>query len=261
MPANIPNTWDGVKQPSDDAVAGGVWFWKDTYRAFHEGLKIALEEFQNFSEIASQLQLESSPYEKDMNHLERIVSWGEEKLKGNHPDVTISGASFLTLRYLRAGALLRAQGLIENRRDFLEKNRIVPNSLLKAYDQKIEQALIIAELGMLKGLRPAELFFEVVPDEPRTTEGATPSRLVGLLGGATYESELVVVDPALRARCLNILNTLDEKGLVTQFDTVIREMSVILEDRVRQLSQCSEKLSGAELISAAMGGRKAADSV
>jgi len=32
----------------------------------------------------------------------------------------------------------------------------------------------------------------------------------------------VLVDPALRARCLNILNTLDEKGLATQFDTVIR---------------------------------------
>jgi uncharacterized protein Ymh len=86
--------------------------------------------------------------------------------------------------------------------------------------------------------------------------GTTPSRLVGLLGGATYESELVVVDPTLRERCLNILNTLGEKGLVTQFDTVIREMSVILEDRIRQLTGSSEKLSGAELISAAMGGEK-----
>ena len=94
-----------------------------------------------------------------MNHLERIVSWGEEKLKGNHPDVTISGASFLTLRYLKAGALLRAQRLIENRRDFLEKNRIVPNSLLKGYDQKIEQALNIAELGMLKGVKAGRIVF------------------------------------------------------------------------------------------------------
>ena len=33
-------------------------------------------------------------------------------------------------------------------------------------------------------------------------------------------------------------------------------MGVILEDRVRQLSGCSEKLSGAELISAAMSGEK-----
>ena len=256
MPANIPNTWDAVKQPSDDAVAGDVWFWKETYRGYQEGLEIALEEFKKFEEIASQLKLESSPFEKDLDRLQRLVSWGEDKLNDTHPDVRIGGASFLTLRYLKAGALLRAQRLIENRMVFLRQNRIVPNSLLKAYDQKIEQALNMAELGMLKGLKPAELFFEVVPDEPRPTEDATQSRLVGLLGGATYESELVVVDPALRERCLNILNTLDEKGLVTQFDTVIREMSVILEDRIRQLTGSSEKLSGAELISAAMGGEK-----
>lgn len=254
MPTNIPNTWDAVKQPSDDAASGDVWFWKETYRGFHDGLKIALEEFQKFSKIAIQLQLESSPFEKDLNRLERLVSWGEEKLNDNQPDVTIGGASFLTLRYLKAGGLLRAQRLIETRRSFLQKNSIVPNSLLKAYDQKIEQALNIAEFGVLKGLRPAELFFEVVPDEPQRTESAIPSKLVGLLGGATYESELVVIDPILRERCLNILNTLDEKGLATQFDTVIREMSVILEDRLRQLSGCSAKLSGAELISAAMAG-------
>jgi len=48
----------------------------------------------------------------------------------------------------------------------------------------------------------------------------------------------VLVDPALRARCLNILNTLDEKGLATQFDTVIREMaSNLLRCRTMQKSQ------------------------
>jgi len=44
----------------------------------------------------------------------------------------------------------------------------------------------------------------------------------------------VVVDPALRARCPNILNTLDEKGLATQFDTVIREMASNLSEIAEQ---------------------------
>ncbi len=41
---------------------------------------------------------------------------------------------------------------------------------------------------------------------------------------------------------------------MNQFDTVIREMSVILEDRVRLLSGCEGALSGSELFAAAMTG-------
>lgn len=251
----IPITWEDVPQPNDDTTAGNVWFYVDTYREYHEGLKLVLERLKKFSDIAAELELKSSPYDKELGRVTRLVEWGEERLADprNSGEVRITGASYKTLRYLKAGGLLQAQRLIERRQEVLLQRRVVPKTILQAFDQRIEQLLNLAEVGTLKGLRPAELFFELVTGEP----SEVPVKSVAMQGVITktiYGPDLPILDPILRERCLSIINSLDEKGLAIQFDTVIREMSVILEDRVRQLSGCSEKLSGAELFSAAMTG-------
>ena len=251
----IPKTWENIPQPDDDKTVGDVWFYVDTYREYHEGLKLALERLKTFSDVAKELELTSSPYDKEVGRLTRIVEWGEERLKDpeHRGDVTIGGASYKTLRYLKAGGLLRAQRLIQRRQEILLQRRLVPKAILQAFDQRIEQLLNLAEVGSLKGLRPAELFFELVMAEP-TELSVEPATVRSVITNIVYAPDSGILDPVLRERCQSIINSFDEKGLAVQFDTVIREMSVVLEDRVRQLSGCSEKLSGADLFAAAMAG-------
>ena len=68
----------------------------------------------------------------------------------------------------------------------------------------------------------------------------------------TSLADIPIVDSVLRERCLTLLGAIDGAGTSEQLDTVVREMSVVLEDRVRELSGFSGKGGGAELFSATM---------
>lgn len=257
----IPVTWEGVDQPPDERTAGDPWFLKTTYREFHEGLKTALARLKEWSSIAQELDLESSPYREELERLEQIISWGEERLKGGTesslPHIMVKGVSYGSLRYLKAGLLLRVQDLDRKKQGLLAKGGSIPGSVLQTFDGKIEQLLNLAEQGLLNGLRPADLFFEaieVIPDRIKS-EGGTEKALKSETTGRSYAlSDVPIVDSVLRERCLGLLSSFEEQERADQFDIVIREMSVILEDRVRELSGCGEELSGMELFAAAMAG-------
>jgi hypothetical protein len=256
---DLPVTWEGREQPRDDQNAGNVWFWAATYREFQEGLKLALERLKRFDDVARELDLQASPYDEEVERLETMIEWGEERLKSSGTSrITVAGVSYGLLRYLKAGILLRASELLNRRQHVISERSTVPKSILEAFDSRIQQLLNLAEQGALQGLRPAELFFETIsPDgsQPATPVGTTPTvELRGLIGREPYSSEPPIVDSILRERCLPILSAFDEQGLTNQFDTLIREMSVILEDRVRLLSGCDGALSGTELLAAAMTG-------
>ena len=250
----IKYTWEGVKQHPDEQTAGSPWFYVETYREFHKGLKIAIQELEKYSSLIQEIELESSPYEQEILRLKRMIEWGEELLKDTEKskfdEITLSGVSWGSLRYLKAGILLKARQLILKRLSVLAGNRLIPRSVLKTFDERIEQLLNMAEQGMLNGLKPAGIFFEVVPEKQPEKNYKQPL-LRNSTTGAKYSSdEVPIVDQALRKRCLSILNAIEDKGIDNQYDTIIREMSVILEDRVREISGYSGKASGAELFSA-----------
>jgi hypothetical protein len=79
----------------------------------------------------------------------------------------------------------------------------------------------------------------------------------------TIAESIPVSDEALRTRCLPLLVSLNadsvesdevEKG--TKLDMVVREMSVILEDRIRKLAELNDaSLAGIALTSRAFGGQ------
>ncbi len=257
----IPVTWEGVDQPPDERTAGNPWFWMATYREFHDGLKTALARLKDWSSVAQELDLQSSPYREEVEKLEQMISWGEERLKGGTesslPHIRVRGVSYGSLRSFKAGLLLRVQDLDRKKQGLLAKGGSIPKSVLQSFDGKIEQLLNLAEQGLLNGLRPADLFFEaieVVPDRTKSEEGTEKALKSETTGHSYALSDIPIVDSVLRERCLGLLSSFEEQDRADQFDTVIREMSVILEDRVRELSGCAEKLSGKELFSAAMTG-------
>ena len=248
-------TWAGVEQPSDDAGAGSPWFFLETYIEFHQGLRDLLQELERHRQLVQQLGLSASPYEEEVDHLRGMLEWGEAKIKEKKNDsrgmIVVNGVSFGSLRYLKAGILYRAFLVQMQRRDFLSKNTLVPRSVLRSFDDRVAQLRNMGEMGKMSGLRPADVLFEFtegvetpVADHRPGIEPARPM--------ARPVTDVPIVDEVLRTRCLPLLKVIDGAESPEQFDTVIREMSVVLEDRVREVSGFTGKASGAELFSAVM---------
>lgn len=133
-------------------------------------------------------------------------------------------------------------------------------------DGKIAQLQDRLEQGALNGLRPAEIFFETTK-ESTTTIGPS-KRQVSIpqvlqeTQVAPYLNAIPVMDEALRKRCLPLMASIDSVNSLpneheknTGLDTVVREMSVVLEDRIRNLAGLEDgNLSGGRLIGRAFGG-------
>jgi hypothetical protein len=156
---------------------------------------------------------------------------------------------------LKAGVLLRAQKLIEKRRQVIMEKRFVPGSVIKSIDERIGQLLNLAEQGKLSALRPADIFFEVIPQN----EQLAPMQEILLRSPTTgtgyASSEMPVVDRQLRERCLSILRSVSDIANNGQrLDSVVREMSAVLESRIRDVAGYSGTASGATLLGELMGG-------
>lgn len=248
--------WDKVDQPSDDAVAGSPWFYIDIYREFQKGLEALLAELERHRKVVELLGLTSSPYEEEVGRIGRMVEWGKERLdidtQPRNAEISINGVTFGSLRYLKAGILYQAFLVEAQQREFLAKTKIVPRSILKSFELRIEQLQNMGEMGKLNGLRPADVLFELL-EADKGVSSKTAAGLQRALPVPTVLSNIPIVDPVLRTRCVTILTALEEPGRPEQFDTVIREMSVVLEDRIRGLTGFAGKASGAELFSATMG--------
>lgn len=253
----IEKTWETVKQPPDEKTAGSPWFWVTTYKEFHEGLKSIVQELEKYSGLAESLELESSPYEKEIKRLKDMIDWGEKRLGAEASqslrEITVNGVSYGSLRYLKAGMLFRVSQLFQKKSEVLKKAKTVPRSILQTFDERIQQLLNLAEMGKLNGLKPADVFFDIISsgEQPNEDLKILPQIPPPINQGTSFE--VPIIDPVLRKRCLSILDALEEGGASDQYDTIIREMSVILEDRVRELSGYTGKLSGVQFFGETMG--------
>ena len=247
--------WDGIDQPSDETVAGSPWFFVDAYAEFQKGLDALLSELEKHRNAVKLLGLESPPYDEEVARIRGMVDWGKERLDATNgsprASITVSGVTFGSLRYLKAGVLYLAYLVEKQKRAFLAEAEIVPRSVLRSFDARIEQLQNMGEMGKLGGLRPAEVMFEIF-EATNGTSSKSEARMEPAFPTPTTHADIPIVDLVLRKRCLPILAAIDNAGSPVQYDTVIREMSVVLEDRVRELTGFAGKFSGAELFSATM---------
>ena len=250
--------WDGVDQHLDEEGAGNPWFYLETYLEFHKGLEALLQELERHQQTVQQLGLAASPYEEEVDYLRGMVAWGKERIEAikgaRHATITVNGVSYGSLRYLKAGILYIAYLVEKQKAAFLAKNKVVPRSVLRSFDARVEQLRSMGEMGKLSRLKPSDVLFELTDASPQHVEVRGPA-LVAALPSPESGTEFAIVDPTLRKRCLPILRAID--GMVAasgeqQFDTVIREVSVILEDRVREVAGYTGKASGADLFSITM---------
>ena len=259
-------------QLPDQATAGDIVFFADSYKFCVEGLKELMNHLVRFEGVKKTFELEDSEYDRLIHYISRIIEWAEKRLSsenvtGSHP-IFEYGVSYGTLRLLKAGGLYRLHQLQMQRDEILTQHPDLPRALLTAIDAKTAQLRDWLEQGVMNGLNPAEIFFEVTKltndqasfQSERILTTETTSRSPTPL----YLEKIPIFDSDLRARCLSLLSSLDfplkDEGLAgkgTQLDTVVREMSVILEDRIRKLAGLEgEHLEGQELMSRAFSGPK-----
>lgn len=259
-----------MKSPRpDNAVAGDIVFFADSYKFCIDGLKDLKNHLASFENVKKTFELEHSEYDELIEYISRIINWAEEKLgpvaSGSH-HIFEYGVSYGSLRLLKAGGFYRLHQREKQRDDLLAKHTDLPRALLASIDEKTAQFRDWLEQGVMNGLRPAEIFFEVTKRVSEQISGQskeTPQTENALkLSTSLYLEKIPIFDMELRTRCLSLLSSLDypikgtessEKG--TQLDTVVREMSVILESRIRELAGlASESIEGQELMSRAFSG-------
>lgn len=255
--------------PPDNAVAGDIVFFADSHRFCIEGLKDLKSHLARFEDVKKTFELEHSAYDELIEHICRIINWAEEKLG---PGVSHShhffeyGVSYRSLRLLKAGGFYRLHQREKLRDDLLAKRPDLPRALLASIDEKTAQFRDWLEQGVMNGLRPAEIFFEVTKQAggqiSQLAKETAQNENASTASTPLYLEKIPIFDGELRTRCLSLISSLDysikgtgsdKKG--TQLDTVVREMSVILESRIRELAGlATESIEGQELMSRAFSG-------
>jgi hypothetical protein len=254
------NSETPVRPYRDDQSAGDIWFYTNTYRFYHEGLQKLLAQLKQLESVKDLFNLDESPLQREINHIERMVTWGDEKLadQNNTWGEISPRPSWGSLRLLKAGGLLQIREFEKKKELYLQKHTAVPKKIVQAIDEKLAQMKNLVELGAMNGLEPADVFLELdtladsqaVPNEHATTPEIHHSTSTILV----ESDEMPIIDEQLRSRCLTTLRTIEAEKDDDKLDTVVREMSVILEDRVRTVANISEKLIGVDLMSSAFAG-------
>lgn len=256
-------------QPADNDIAGDIVFFADSHRLCIEGLKALKDHLLRFEDVKKSFELEHSGYDDLIENITRMVNWAERSLgpdsKTTHP-IFEYGVRYGSLRLLKAGGFYRIHKLEKQRNDLLAKHADLPSTLLASIDDKISQLRNWLEQGVMNGLRPAEIFFDVTKHVAKPISAHSKETIhtenSARVSVPMYLDKIPIFDSELRKRCRSLLSTLDssikgsdldDRG--TQLDTVVREMSVILENRIRNLAGLSsENIEGQDLMSRAFSG-------
>jgi hypothetical protein len=270
------HSWEDKEQPKDSQIYRLVTWPKSDYEQLQQGLKRMVSEITRYDRAGQELGLTSSPYQEEVAYLQRMIQWGDQelaKVSGPSDVLPFPGVSVRSLRYLKAGAVLLVHDEIQRKDNVLKMYTFVPKAIVASVDERIEQFKNLSESGPLNGLKPADVFFETYDQFVRAMNEhgkfrqhlSPPDRTQAESQRATSDDsekpftvetkiEPVVVDEELRARCLTLFRQFSEESSQAQLDTVVREMSVMLEDRVRRVAGVTQKLEGVKLMAHVFAG-------
>lgn len=110
----------------------------------------------------------------------------------------------------------------------------------------------IAEMGKMNGLRPAEVFFDLLDCSlsPYTNGKSTEDEIEKIASvkcknesrnPIVISDSIYIVHSELRECCLQLMLKLNENGQQKQLDTIVREMSAVLENRIKLVSDLCGK--------------------
>lgn len=254
--------------PPDDAIARNAWFYRESYLILHEGLKKLRERFSRYKSdlehCKSGFDLSDSRFEQtreDVNDaiesVDHMIAWGEHALLDTANTVIEPRPSYGSIRLLKAGGILEAMALEQSREDFINRTPRAARKIVELIDDKIRIVKNVTETGPLNGLSPAQVFLDTedmvgvreVAELKAIDQAGAPTRNIVI-----ESNDLPILDEELRTRCLGMLRDIVRQGDEARLDTVVREMSAVLENRIRDVAGITERLSGLDLTTAAFAG-------
>jgi hypothetical protein len=142
-------------------VGNARWAFK-SYELIQGSLAITLQEVQRWNATAIEHGASRRPYEREETDLNQIIAWGRKRLDAsNGSDITITGISIGSLRYLKA-ALLFA---IRKRQEEIDKKEDQgwPDAVISSLKEAIASLKKLSD--MIKN-EPADLLWQLMPKEP-----------------------------------------------------------------------------------------------
>jgi uncharacterized protein (TIGR02391 family) len=223
----------------------------------HDSIRLALKGFERYRpyltqmlEIEARFELDRSPVAVELEKLDRTIGWCREKEK---IPVFIDFYSYMyrDLRWLKAGMLLAVNDLKRERETQFAKYSSLPVAVVEAINFKIAAYENMAESGVFNGMAPIPLVINSTAPIEMRVEIADSSKLeASKVSWVVMRVELL--DTELRRRCGDLYEQFTaDLAHQDRFDTVLREASALLEDRIRASAGLPTASVGLDLVSRA----------
>lgn len=255
-------------EPNDSYVYSWVMFYPSTWEVLYKSVQFyeellssdiqALESDPDLSSLIDERTRNSLEVYEELKRARRVREW-MEKEKGKYEedawDMDIS-LSHGTVRYLKATANLYLAQL-RNRRDNLASRPNVSRYVLETVDAELTRIEELLESGVFgKATAWPLLHDQLIPEDNQVDEEEIESSLAfRKKPRPVVISSIELLDPELRARCLDLFEAFREDGQQDRLDTVLTEATRILEHRLRTLSGASDDTVGVDLATFAFGGQ------
>jgi len=237
-------------EPSDNHVYNLIFIYKDTFDLLLRSLCFYRDLLQKQNDVVNldadlKLLLADGPegssvLRKELRKVQQAISWWEDvrsKAGVDAFDYNIGSFSHGTIRFLKSVAMLYLSHLRQKRNALSQQpgaSKYVLESLdttLARFEEKMQATGVF---GMASTL---PLLVEEAVEISLPTSEEFPqrdiSRAIPKQASPVLLESIPILDPVLRARCLDLYFDF-EKGLQhDRFDTVIAEATKILEDRLR----------------------------
>jgi uncharacterized protein (TIGR02391 family) len=242
---NAMYKWLTFGRPAVDVFIKGSELYKAELLAIREGLN-------SDPVLAEVLRAgETNRIDEETANVERMLAWlrGRKDEQPGRWHLHLHNVSHLTVRYLKAAAKLYVDD-VRQRRDALASKLGLGGLATEDLDVAIARVEEVLTSPPLQSATPLPLAFlrsrtsDIAPEKPLE---APPHRERVTEVASTIE----VLDPDLRKRCVSLLHHLTETQAPEQYDSVLRESTTILEDRLRSACGLPNELVGQDLVAAA----------
>ena len=201
-------------------------------------------------DVEAPFRLERSAIFGERETTTRFIGWCHDRLRetrGGAPPIMVTYGTF---RWVKAAMLLEVNAMKRKREELIAQRPDLPKSILEAINGRVASLENLTEYGILNGLEPKQLLVGSAHAAGTKVEVADDLRAPEPIRVPATRVELL--DPELRRRCADLYEQFSgDPADQDRFDTVLREASTVLEERIRRVSGLPAHLHGLDLVSAA----------
>ena len=254
-----------------------TYFSKDAFDSFINGLEKYLAQLKGYQSIQSEFDIAESELDKEIHHVEwslQFLKDKKDKSKDSY-DIAFFGSppvSEVSLRLWKSALAIERNEISQRRSSLIREHESIPKVLLDSIDGKLAKLDNYLQMGLFAQLEPLPLMIPiadaddqqdreteiknvkvskevVVTEKTKDFNAKTNTKIL------EYTKERIYIyDDDLRTRVANLL----KEEMDGQYDTALREVGVVLEDRIRRRSKAVASLHGDDLIQFALNPQNGA---